>query len=815
MVFNPTLQTDVRFDQPVQQPDVFGAVGDILTGLGVFGQAGGGENLTDNEQFDRAVQSYQRMTGRNTPVEEWTPGELRSFQRYAGPRFGQRAVELQEDLGGMGRTEERARRDMIVEYRTSPRGQIDAGRAAQLYPDNPQAQEDYVIQQFAREQQRIVDHENLQRESEAAGYNQNINNRVWEIERDSIYTMANQAANALAEVYPRLAAGDSFQLGDIAPEIVATLGYNPTVSRDSIGVVAQQIRNNMFVGYTQQLRSIHPNQNITAPNEQYINEVFSSFDATLEAITNGVDPTQQLERMNSADQLRMREELQARGLGGLMPAFSLARGMDSRIQEMILTDAIANLGLDEAFRGIIRGDRAAVAQEVGDMSRREREAYEDLIISEISAVSTSPITDTNRANAFVNRLGTFVEAQIASGDRLSSTVYQQLLSQGVQQSIENSGLDGQGVVTSLIQHDLGLDIGDLQDTLNLNNYVINFDGSRLQLVSRSTLPDPTQVPTNEQTQLLDRINAKLQVLNGAGRFGTVEALITPLTEQYEQFQTQRQQQGTTQFTAPSNSTELMSNVYANATMNPTITMRGASQSTQPYAETRMRSMLEGPFQQLQEAFGAPLVINDAIAREGTSREVETPGSRHFHGDALDISIAGISDEELARLVDSALQAGFQGFGFGNGILHIDMGAPRGWAYGNTSFAGRPVEEMIAYVRDGVMPAPTLSTSTSPSAPVDPATERLIRSNINNDGGQLEWDEGEGAATNLQQFTQTPVEQEPTSTVTPEQTRNARENRAGDMRQRVPVRPEIQALIENLTQRGREEEILRFLEGLNE
>jgi hypothetical protein len=44
----------------------------------------------------------------------------------------------------------------------------------------------------------------------------------------------------------------------------------------------------------------------------------------------------------------------------------------------------------------------------------------------------------------------------------------------------------------------------------------------------------------------------------------------------------------------------------------------------------------------------------------------------------------------AEQVAAATKAGFKGFGFGNTILHIDIGVRRVWSYDNTHFAGREV-----------------------------------------------------------------------------------------------------------------------------
>jgi hypothetical protein len=131
-------------------------------------------------------------------------------------------------------------------------------------------------------------------------------------------------------------------------------------------------------------------------------------------------------------------------------------------------------------------------------------------------------------------------------------------------------------------------------------------------------------------------------------------------------------------------------VVASSVMNPLIdSLDGASRLTKKGADDRLKETLAGPMAALSTSFsqatGKEVVINDAIAKKGTSRERSTPGSRHFHGDALDLAIGHLSPEEQLELFRQAKQAGFTGFGFGKGILHVDRGAKRAWAYGNSQF----------------------------------------------------------------------------------------------------------------------------------
>lgn len=124
---------------------------------------------------------------------------------------------------------------------------------------------------------------------------------------------------------------------------------------------------------------------------------------------------------------------------------------------------------------------------------------------------------------------------------------------------------------------------------------------------------------------------------------------------------------------------------------------GGSSMVRPGAANRMKFTLV-LFGRLQQAFGRKITINDAIAKAGTSRETQTTGSRHFYGDALDLSIAGMSNSDKLRLLREAKKVGFTGFGLGAGILHIDLGAKRSWSYGNSTYGGQPIEMMKAEAR---------------------------------------------------------------------------------------------------------------------
>jgi len=62
------------------------------------------------------------------------------------------------------------------------------------------------------------------------------------------------------------------------------------------------------------------------------------------------------------------------------------------------------------------------------------------------------------------------------------------------------------------------------------------------------------------------------------------------------------------------------------------------------------------------------------------------GSQHMHGNAYDVSTAGMSQESLGDLLAGAQDAGFTGIGVYDDSLHFDVGPPRAWgpSYGRES-----------------------------------------------------------------------------------------------------------------------------------
>lgn len=122
------------------------------------------------------------------------------------------------------------------------------------------------------------------------------------------------------------------------------------------------------------------------------------------------------------------------------------------------------------------------------------------------------------------------------------------------------------------------------------------------------------------------------------------------------------------------------------------------------AEKTLTLLLEENYKPLQQFFGGKLFITDALPLKDTTRTLPSKTSnpsQHWLGKALDIDVSEMSNADKVKLVKAAEQAGFKAFGFGDTILHIDIGPKRYWAYNNTTYAGRRVEYWFKWVRQNV------------------------------------------------------------------------------------------------------------------
>lgn len=116
---------------------------------------------------------------------------------------------------------------------------------------------------------------------------------------------------------------------------------------------------------------------------------------------------------------------------------------------------------------------------------------------------------------------------------------------------------------------------------------------------------------------------------------------------------------------------------------------------------------------LTQSWGQPLSVTSGYRDPATNARVGgARNSQHTHGNAFDISVAGMSPEQRLALATAARNAGFQGFGFYDNSLHFDVGAPRAWgpSYSRDSLPGWAADWVGQNVGGGGGGNITMSTS---------------------------------------------------------------------------------------------------------
>jgi len=111
------------------------------------------------------------------------------------------------------------------------------------------------------------------------------------------------------------------------------------------------------------------------------------------------------------------------------------------------------------------------------------------------------------------------------------------------------------------------------------------------------------------------------------------------------------------------------------------------------------------------------------------------GSQHIQGNAIDINVSGLNDDQKQQLLKSAIAAGAKGVGIypsGNAI-HLDTRAnPTLWGPGKNKYSGVPVEKAPAWAQPvlkqmfaGQTPDVTQSAAKAPSAGAPPVIKSVI------------------------------------------------------------------------------------------
>lgn len=778
MVFNPTLTSDIGFEQPVAQTSSVSAVSSIIEGLGLFDRAQA-PTMTADEKFQRSIEQFRAMEGVPQDINSWTPAQRRVYVNM-NPQFANKFESVLTTTGDVTFANQQAEVKAVAEWTASPNGMYTRGLAETRYPNDPASQQAFIQQEYAQWIASETEHARLKRESEAGNFRGNLSQQAWDASSVILQNTVGLATDTMVGVYEAVRMGQEVTLGQVSPDLAAAVPglANVKITQDNFAAIAGQVKSIILRTETNRLVGMYGN-NVQQPSQEYQNNLFAMFDDVTQSIAQGVDPKTIRDNQEARAETRFQTLTEQHGID---TTIRLSKALGNNVQ--------AQTAIYEMLNKMTSADGVSVFERMltnGDTNFTDasRQGAQDAATGGIDVLDRAGRGEDVPQETITNTLNGLPAALDRANVAIDSTVYRTVLNRTLLQ-------DHSEEVFNFVQADLTRELDRLSQMSptdgRFNVDSIFFDGEKF------VFQQAGGITTTGGQEDLQRINDKIAVLRGSGQQG--QALIGALTQDW--LQTEEQSSA---IAAPANTVELAPFAYGNASMRPIVSMEGASTMTRPEAETRMAGVLEGPFKLLQERLGRPLVINDAIAKAGTSRENNTPGSRHFHGDALDISTTGMSNEEQIALVQAAMEVGFQGFGFGNGILHIDLGDRRAWHYGNSTFGGMAVDELIGMVRNGTTPRPELAANTN----LPDNVVRLINEATRGDTTEVgvEFDPGQGKPEGLVLFDQQTQMDQPVDNQSAIPTQDQTQEDQAKLTESVKpeVRQEIENLIAGLTNQG--------------
>jgi hypothetical protein len=719
------------------------------------------------------------------------------FPQFSDDVFTRAGAEKNAELEQV-EAQQSGQNAIITKYYTTGEGQIADARARQLRAEGLTDQADEVeAKSYADFVQRQAETNKIAERAKTTGDLTTLSNDTWSVNKKAIRSQADIAANGLSEMLVAFKASPtgSFDIEEMGLGNLFTAFPNlsiTSVTKDNFGEFALQLKSEIL--RTQRLRiGNEVGFELRQTPAGYEDEVFKGFDAIVAWSEKDLDPAEIVKRAKNEGFLRMQES----GIPvGDLAAVELVTS-DPAIQNTILSTFTGDI--IDYLKTVPEGSAARMAamQGLATDSMKDARNHFSRMLSIYSGNSTDAkpypevTMSARQAKIRDNMLGLVeshsqIDKRTGKPQRFNTAAWDEYFAKNAESIIQIASQDSDFATTvgTALTNDIMLDIKKIQEVTQDKGVTISFnkkgqvefgvDKEELisqgiilsdeeaavlkersdngDMLARQRLQDySTESNLNESAYItrvvgpegsrnttanLDDINYKWNVLNQLGQVGSsVKSIIN---QESAAKPTQSAVNTAVDLPRNANLVDVGGNqIAANSSMSPLITdLKGASKKTVKGADQAMASLLSGPFQTLQSTFGKTLVINDAIAKAGTSREGNTPNSRHFHGDAIDIDISGFSNEERIKLVDSAIQAGFQGFGFGNNILHIDMGQRRAWNYSNDTFGGQPVADLITRVKGTNVARPSMTTQASAAS----AEKRAMET--------PEVDPNEGAPTNF-------------------------------------------------------------------
>ncbi len=365
MVFNPTLNADVAFNQPVQAPNAMEAVAGLFNfGLDVATKAtGSAPKPTEDEKFAMAVKEFEADKG---ATFSWDRKGMREFI-FKYPQFTDQAKGYAENLGVMTTSPQEVARDSAVEWFKTPEGMLAVAQASSL-PESEQ--EAFLSESVTKAKQQEAKLAELERNNAVYAAEGTLVTRQWDVLKPTSKDMVDNTVSAvLAPIVTDVTNGLTV---DIDPELKAMLGIRyDKIDMNNLGAVLADTK--IFLG--KQVRSSYSTNfgQDALPADDWNKEVFASLDALMTVGESVKDPVGRAAVTRALIETEMYRNLDENGvavvtmLAEKVPADTLNRMIGTMAE------------FDEPFMNAISGsgkvfNTGGIVSAISDMSKSDAES---------------------------------------------------------------------------------------------------------------------------------------------------------------------------------------------------------------------------------------------------------------------------------------------------------------------------------------------------------------------------------------------------------------------------------------------------------
>ena len=370
MVFNPTLETGVAFNQPVQQPSAMEAI----AGLFNFGakrlmdereaRAAGIPKPTEDEKFAVTLKEFEAEKGIGGS-RNWDRALTREFM-FKYPQFPQIKTHA-ENLGVMTTSPQEAARDSAVEWFKTPEGMLAVAQASKMPEEQ---QEAFLAEAVTKNKQQEAKLAELERNNAVYAAEGTLVTRQWDVLKPTSKDMVDNTVSAILS--PLVTDVTNGLTVDIDPELKAMLGIRyDKVDMNNLNAVLADTK--MFL--SKQVRGSYSSNfgQDALPADDWNKEVFASLDALMTVGEAVKDPVGRAAVTRALIETEMYKTLDENGV-------AVVTMLAEKVPAETLNRMIGTMAeFDEPFMKAISGggsvfNTGGIVKSVGDMSKADAES---------------------------------------------------------------------------------------------------------------------------------------------------------------------------------------------------------------------------------------------------------------------------------------------------------------------------------------------------------------------------------------------------------------------------------------------------------